>query len=327
MREVGPDAKEALEEGRVGTFVHIDLMFSPMRVHNGTGIVKWDGHRWMGMGNALDAPKAITADTIISGGTVHPPVERVVSLPMNRKLGEALIYGYYVNRKIRIDICTLTKEGDVLERIGTHTGSITKCSTTDSNALAFHVEDRRLMGHINPLQDPQQIAEDSHKASVRSRFRQNVLGLAISQGRSGLVAAIVDATSGFVGNVLSSSLSRPSRLIRQRWAARKSRYTVRADMDGTGLPPLLVSYLGGLVTVSLEKTFRAYTEKEALELFHGYVARKVWRTPRSFLKAQVSINGRRLPYMVDLDHYRKTSDPEKWANTDPVRVWGKGAAA
>ena len=325
MRESNPELEEALEEGRIGVFVHIDMPFFPMRVHNGTGKVKWDGAKWIGLSDALKAPfttRPLSSSVVNPKGRL-PPFEACVSLPMDRKLGEALIHGYYVNRDVTINLCALTEKGEVLERVQFNVGTITKCSTTDSNTVTLHVEDRSLEGSSNPLRDPRHDRDATHKAGIRSRFRQNVMGLAISQGKGELADVVAEWSFGPLGNILSSSLGRLSRLIRQRWAARKSRYKLEADIWGTGLPPLRLSYFGGLVKVPLTKVFRAYTEKEALERFHSHVAKIVWRAPRSFLQAQVVINGRPLPNMINLDFYREKSDPKRWADTDPLRMRDK----
>lgn len=319
VRDFSAEVEEALRKGRIGAFVHIDLRYFQVHVHDGAGKVKWDGKKWTGLGDALKAPFA-ERSLGHSNPRNLPSFEAHVSLPMDRMLGEALIHGYYVNRKIRINLCALNEDGQVLKRVRFGVGTIIKCSTADSNTITLHAQDMTLSGSSNPIRDPNQDKEYVYKAGVRHRFKQNVMGVVVSQAKGDMANAIADflPLGSIVSNFLSSTSGRLYRLVRQRWSARNTLYRIETD------PVLRVSYLGGLLKTPLGGRFRAYTEKEAITRFHAHVAKRIWRVPRSFLQVPLRVNGRRLPAMINLDHFRKQDDPKKWSDTDPAKTWGNG---
>ncbi len=318
MMDFSPEVQKALEKGRVGAFVHIDLLFFQIRVHDGVRTVKWNDCSWKGMGGALKSP--FTQRAIGTGNPSSKPLfEADVPLPMNRKLGEALVHGYYFNRKLRINVCALTEGGDVLGRVRFHEGTITNCSTTDSVTVTLHVEDTTLKGSTDPTRDPEQDKEVIYNAGVRKRLKQNLFGILVSEAKGDLVGAVSSFLPfAFLGNLLSSSAGRLYRLFIQRWGARKKFYTVDA-----GDPSLRVSYLRGVFKVRLRRRWiRADTKKDAVTQFHDYVRKIVWRIPRGFIRVPLMVDGK-FAHFINLDHYRMEDDPQKWADTDPVRNWGK----
>ena len=324
MSEFSPQVKEAIKERRVGQFVHIDLLFFPMRIHDGTHAVKWDGHKWKGLGDGLEIPSPMPTATVLTGKHVAD-----VTVPMDRKAGEALVHGYFVGRNLQVNVCALTEGGEVLERIHATRGEITKCSTADSNTITFHSEFTELDGHSDPTQDPKHERDAAHKAGVRDRFKQNVLGVVLSQVRgdavevaNALLSFLISSGTGllaFAGNLLSSSLGRLLRLVRQRWSARKRIHAVAAD--GVRVP-----YLGGALKLRLGGWFRADNERDAVIQFHERVKKRVWRIPRGFIRLQFSVNGKPSVTLVNLDHYRKQDDPQRWADTNPAMNWRKDEA-
>ena len=332
MIEFSPQVKKALKENRIGQFVHIDLLFFPMRLHGGTDTVKWEGHKWEGIGDSLEFSSPISPGlSLVSSvrGTANKHVADV-TVPLDRKLGEALIYGYYVGRSLTVNSCALSESGEVLERIAIAEGEITKCSTTDSNTITFHAEFTKLDGSSDPLRDTKQYKDAAYKAGVRDRFRQNVLGVVQSQFRGdagSFLVALVPFASPIIDFIVnsSSSLWRFFRLIRQRWFARRRAYKIVAE-NLSAPEPVTVSYLGGALKVRLGGRFKADNEKDAVILFHKYVKKRIWRIPRGFINLPFRVNGKMSGNMINLDHYRKEDDPQWSADTDPVRSWGKGEA-
>lgn len=316
MLKISDEAMEALKEKRVGKFVHIDLDFFPIRVHTGIDTVKWNGYKWKGLGELLKAPH--TSRALTPG---KPMLEGDVSLPMDRKLGEALVNGYYVNRELVISVCALTKDGTVLERIGFQEMNIIHFSSKDSVTVTFHAEDTSLKHTMDPTLDPEQEKEAIYKEGVRNRFKQNVLGVLVSSTRGDSMEVITSWLFGpyeFLANILNSSLVRLHRLVVQRWRARKNRHTFETD------PLLYSSYLNGRWRKPLRGRVRAYTEQEAVQKIHKRVRKNIWRFPREFRLVPLNVNGR-IVHMVNLEYYREQDDPQRCADTDPVKQWGQPA--
>ena len=69
--------------------------------------------------------------------------------------------------------------------------------------------------------------------------------------------------------------------------------------------------------------FRADNEKDAVIQFHEYVKRRIWQIPRGFINLPFSVNGKLSTTMINLDHYRKEDNPQRWEETDPVGKWMK----
>ncbi len=328
MKEFSHQVKAAIEANRIGRFVHIDLLYFPMHVHDGIDTVEWGGHKWKGMSDDLNIPWPIPTAISPVGKSASNQVADV-TVPLDRKLGEALVHGYFVGRNLQVIICALTESGEVLQRIFSAEGEITKCSTTDSITITFHAELTELDGNSDPTRDFKQFRDANHKAAVRDRFKQNVFGIALSQAKgdvadiaNALISLFVSSCTGvlaFVENLLSSSLGRLFRLIRQRWSARKRCYAVAAD-------GVQVLYLGGALKLRLCRRFRADNERDAVIKFFEYVKRRIWRIPSGIIHLHFSINGKPSVTLMNLDHFRKENDPQKWADTNPIRNWGTGEA-
>ena len=322
MREFSHQVKAAIEANRIGRFVHIDLLYFPMHVHDGIDTVKWGGHKWKGMSDDLKIPWPIPTAISPVGKSASNQVADV-TVPLDRKLGEALVHGYFVGRNLQVIICALTESGEVLQRIFSAEGEITKCSTTDSITITFHAELTKLCGNSDPARDFRQLRDADHKAGVRARFKQNVFGIVLSQARGDVVEVVNTLMSwtgtGFVVNLLTSSLGRLFRLSGQRWSARKRTYAIAAN-------GVQILYLGGVLKLRLRRRFRADNERGALVQFEKYVKRRIWRIPRGIIHLRFSVTGEPSMTMMNLDQYRKEDDPQKWADTNPVRNWGTGEA-
>ena len=312
MLEISDEAMEALKEKRVGVFVHIDLEFFPIRVHDGVGTVKWDGHKWRGLGDLLQARH--TSRPLMPG---KPMLEGDVSLPMDRKLGEALINGYYVDREIVISICALNKDDSVLERVDLRKMNIINFFSKDSVTVTFHAEDTSLNHTLDPTFDPEQEKEAIYKEGVRNRFKQNVLGVLLSSSKGDLANAIASFLPWtFLANILNSSLIRLGRLVVQRWRARNNWYIFDTD------PILYYSYFNGWCRRRLRGRVRAYTERGAVQKIHARVRKNIWRFPREFRLVNLSLNGK-MVHMINLEHYREKDNPQRCADTDPVKQWSR----
>ena len=301
MQQFSEETMEALEKDRISLFVYFDFSALPMRVHSGQGEIEWNGHQWTGVGDVLrqdshSQPFAMSAHSYSRG-------EMAASLPVNPETTEVLTKEYYRDRRMEWAICAMNQDGGVIERVAFNRGRIVKYSRQE-DVITFEAE--------YDLLDSVEKKDTRHKKrveAVRQRFKWDV-GETVSSSWAGWLLNLLSLGLGVIIDVLSLCFpGRTRRAMQQRWGARKRTFWF------TTVPPI-----PGMRRGKKGYKIRADTLDEAAEQLYARAARSIWDFRRERLGLAVYENGKPLG-TFDLDSIRQGDDPERWAETNPMKAW------
>lgn len=303
MHKIRPETKEALEAERLGLFVFFDFVFSPMRVHSGERTVFWDGHNWKGIGEVLRTGFSSNPPTFSHRHSNRGTLS--ASLPLDGKTKEIAAKGFYLERTMKIFICALDEQGNVIERVHYNKGTMIKPSF-QSGAVNFEAEDDTF--------DSTEEKDARHKRNaetVRQQFKgeARVWAAIDTLGVLGGLTSLGDFLVGVVVTCIGWLLPKRVRSMLQRGRFQKHVYWFTTTPSIPGLRPLWRGY-----------PIRADTLEEAKAKLYGMASARIWSFPRGWIQMLVYVNGSLLE-LFDLDAVRKQSDKEKWLKTDPTRQW------
>ena len=285
---------------KAALFVHFDFMFFPLRVHSGEGTLQWDGHEWKGVGEVLRV-------NATSSSSLGCRPEMAASLPLDAVTREVQAREYYRNRRMEWIVCSLTEDGDVLDKVSYTTGVMVECSQRE-DLLTFRAEgglygtaekDERHRGRVESIRRQFSWELKSHGRSSGANWLINLL-TGTANGTVSLIGLAVDlARLGIPGQSQRSAL--------QRWSARKRVFWLRTEPK-----------IPGMILWPRGYRIRADTLEEAMTCLYGRAARRIWDFPPGWMMMLVYVDGK--PWGgLDLDSIRKQDDPQRWEETSPVR--------
>ena len=222
MLELKPETEEALRAGRLRHLVFFDFMFFPSRVHDGEGVIEWEGHEWAGAGPMLmpsdgRPPWSTTYLSSRHSNTGH----LFASLPLDKVLSEVVTKGLYRGRPMTMLLCSLDEGGKIIERFGILPYSIVECAIKGQR-VTFKALDQRLASARD--------RDASHKDDVdaiRNRFKWDLADATASSALGwamNLLAAVAGNALGTLLDAILVALPGRRRALVQRWRVRKRVY-------------------------------------------------------------------------------------------------------
>lgn len=280
-----------------------------MRVHSGEGLIEWDGHQWRGIGEVLKEnftlrQSGLSSRSVRLGKTYEPPYF-TASLPLGKETNEVISRGHYRERCMEMHLCDLDDEGNVLEMIVSLPGAITEYSVR-GNVFTFRGEADFLLG----VEERDGWHKENVEA-VRQQFKWDFPGAGTLGVSMNAIGALMGNWLGLVLDCLLCASPKKRQFLVQRWQARKRVYWFETQ------PPL-----PGVRRWKKGYRFRADTLYEAKMMLCRKAARRVWKFHRGVLQLLV-YQDRGPAWMLNLDEVRQRDDPQRWADTNPVREWLK----
>lgn len=304
------ETEEALKAGRVHFLIFFDFLFTPLRVHCGEAAVQWNGHKWTGVGDAVNANFSYSvisnSANLRRNESRHDRGQIVASLPLDNATREIIAKGYYRERKIEIFICSYDERGIVIEKVGYALGTIVKVSLTD-NVITFTAKDAMFDSLDRQDERHKRMAED-YRMQFKGDLSNTVSSTAVGWTINMLWSSAINWL-GFAFDLFSFFRRSNRRAVAQRWQARKRAYWFKTTPN---IPWKWKWKTGYRV--------RADTLAEAKAKLYSEAVRKIWLFPRGWVKLLVEVNGRPLE-IFDLDAVRRAVDPDRWKETDPLGAW------
>ena len=285
-------------------FVHFDFDFFPMRVHSRHGLIVWEGHEWVGIGDVLR--QDASSNWSILSAHINERGRMTASLPISKEMQEILAEEYYRDREMQWMICAMDADGDVERRICINQGRIVGYKRRE-DTVTFTAECQ----FLDSIRD----YDARHKRRVdaaRERFNRGLVDAMLSNGAGWMVsiAQAIASPIGLVVDVLQAVLpGRNRRIAKQRWSARRRTYWFRT-----------VPRIPGMRLRRKGYRVRADTLDEAKSKLYERVAAKVWDVPPSFISMVIYLDDRPLEFL-SLDRIRQNDDPRRYEETSPMRAW------
>lgn len=308
MLKFRPDTTIAIEAGRVRYFVFFDFLFEPTRVHDGDGLIDWNGFKWTGVGTVLrynlSSSGSVFSNPISGKGSGYRRGHVTASLPINSVTRQVLSKGYYRNRRMELYLCSYDQYGDIIESFQTYCGSIVKVSL-ERDFLTFSAEDDTFDSTGEKDERRLLVVED-----FRRQFQDGeLLGKALTSAGwlVNILSAFVGNFLGLAFNLLLSFRKSNRRALCQRWSARKRIFWFNC----TPSVPRMWKWGKGYA-------IRADTLLEAKGKFYKKLVRRAWLFPSEWLLIIVIINGHFPPELFELDKIRQKLDPDRWRATSPL---------